>query len=36
MYQALKHFELESCWEGGLQYSIIHSSVPFKDGNALI
>lgn len=36
MYQSLKHFELESCWEAGLQYSIIVSSVLSKDGTALI
>lgn len=30
MYQSLEHLELESCWEGGLQYSVILSSVPFQ------
>lgn len=30
MYQSLEHFELESCWDGGLQYNVILSSVPFQ------
>lgn len=30
MYWSLKHFELESCWKDGLQYSIILSSVSFQ------
>lgn len=30
MYQSLEHFELESCWEGGLQYSINLSSASFQ------